>query len=72
MMEPWERHLKHEKDCRDALIACGNPAPIEPDPEGGMIRVICQRFDGKIFWNHLESTGHNSAEFNQCRCKRAK
>ena len=69
-MEPWEKRLAHAKVCRDALVACGNPAPKEPDPKGGLMHVICQRFDGKTFFKHLNERGHTDAEYERCLCSK--
>lgn len=68
-MERWEKNLKHERDVRDALVACGNPKPTEPDPDGGVIRVPVRIFKGRIFWLLMKDRGHDNSDFNSCMCR---
>ena len=71
-MQEWEKHLQHERVSRDALVKCGNPAPSEPDPEGGLIPVQAHTFKGDIYWAYLEERGHNNAIYERCKCKNKK
>ena len=34
------------------------------------MHVICQRFDGKTFFKHLNERGHTDAEYERCLCSK--
>jgi hypothetical protein len=68
-MEPWQILLAHAKAVRNALIACGNPAPTRPDPHGGLVNVSMRRFNGTIFWKSMEEQGHNASTPDKCKCR---
>jgi hypothetical protein len=71
-MEHWEKRLKHERDARDGFVKCGNKAPDRPDPPNSLIRVHpILRFNGKIFFQHMEAHGHDFASFEDCKCSRS-
>lgn len=67
-MIPWEKRLAHDRQARDAFVACGNPAPNKPDPPGGLILVTVRKFDGKIFFAKMAETGHTSSDIQTCAC----
>lgn len=69
MKAEWEKHLAHERVCRDALVECGNPAPTKPDPVNGLVRVEARIFNGRVFFAHLKKHGHTAATFNTCECR---
>jgi len=69
-MEEWQKRLAHERAVRDAYVACGNPKPKQPDPEGGLRYVRPYRFDGKIFYASIESAGHSEGAFEDCKCSK--
>lgn len=64
----WKIALAHDLAIRNALVACGNPAPKIPDPEGCVIRVECRIFKGKEYWESMNKAGHDSAEIDKCSC----
>jgi hypothetical protein len=66
----WKKHLKHQRDDRDALVACGNPAPSRPDPDGGLIEVKPRIFHGKIYNDFMRERGHTTVDFYKCECSR--
>lgn len=68
----WEKHLAHERAVRDAFVACGNPAPTVPDPEGCVITVIPRIYIGEKFWQSMEKSGHNTVRVWNCQCIRNK
>lgn len=69
-MKEWEKRLAHAKADRDALVACGNPAPNRPDPPGGMIPVKALRFSTAIYTNFMRPLGHTTIEYENCLCGR--
>lgn len=69
-MSDWKIRLTHERDCRDALVACGNPAPKAPDPDGGLFPVEARVFKGDVFFDFIEARGHDNAAFRECKCRR--
>lgn len=68
-MERWELMLEHAKAERDALVACGNPAPTKPDPPGGMVPVSDRRYKAKEYWSVMKARGHTSVLFETCACR---
>ncbi len=67
-MQAWEKRLAHARCVRDALVACGNPAPKQEDPPGGLIEIRCRVFVGAIFTEWLYDHGHSTAAFELCAC----
>lgn len=47
-MYDWKKRLHHERCIRDALVACGNKAPDQPDPSGGFVPIEARVFKGLI------------------------
>lgn len=66
----WPAQLAHERVVRDAWVACGNPAPTQPDPPGGLIRVEPRVFNAKTFHAFMVGAGHDNAVFEACRCSK--
>lgn len=67
----WKVRLEHDRAVRDAYVACGNKAPEEPDPDGGMFSVQVRRYDGKIVRKVLNDRGHDSVDILNCKCRRS-
>ena len=69
-MKTWQQMLAHEKVCRDALVACGNQAPEEPDPPGGFFAVNARMFNEEIYFTYLNEHNHTHTEFDKCVCSK--
>lgn len=67
-MKDWQKRLAHAKALRDAAVACGNPKPTTPDPEGGLVQVKVLKYNGKIFWNFMKEHNHSDTEYELCSC----
>ncbi len=64
----WKIRLHHARAMRDALVACGNPAPASPDRPGSLVQIEARVFNGKIAIPFIESRGHSSWELSKCAC----
>jgi hypothetical protein len=73
-MKNWELNLAHDKAIRDGqAIMNGVPLPIQ-DPPGGLKMLKpnqLTKFNGKLFWAHMEGLGHNSTSYQKCSCRAA-
>lgn len=68
-MYDWKKELEHARAVRNALVACGNPAPSRPDPEGGVVNVQQRKFNGEIFWKSMNEQGHDASLPEKCKCR---
>jgi hypothetical protein len=70
-LEEWEKRYLHQRDMRDAqCISTGEPVP--KDEKYGVIHLnnkLWRVFRGKEFWEKFEEYGHDSTEFDKCKCK---
>lgn len=69
MLIPWQIRLAHDRVVRDALVACGNPAPIKPDPPGGLVQIQAKIFKSKEFWDHMLKHQHTAGSVLDCSCR---
>lgn len=68
-MEEWQKRLHHDRDLRDCYVAMGNKAPDREDPPTGLVTVPLRRFDGRIYREFLSQRGHDSGDYEQCKCR---
>ena len=72
-MLPWQKHMEHSRASRNALAICNGVSPDSFKDTDGSIQTYNPKayiFDGKIYWAYMSERGHDSAEFQQCKCSR--
>lgn len=72
-MGQWRARLEHSRAVRNAIALCNNISLDQfKDPEGGIVELQPEqrtKFDGKVFFEYLESQGHNYSTFFECKCR---
>lgn len=70
-MEAWEKRYLHARDFRDCMCLQSD-TPIPEDPKYGTLANLPDRakrvFHGPKFWPEFEKRGHDTAEYERCRC----
>jgi len=73
MKQEWQYRYEHEKACRNAQCVVLD-IEIPKDEIYGELNEVpglhYRKFNGKVFFAHLEANGHSRAEYERCQCNK--
>lgn len=74
-MQDWQKRMLHMKAVRNALALCNGKDPTSFKDTEGTLEVYNPmpfRWNGKVFWKHMETEGHTSSSYHACKCSSVK